>query len=124
MKYTTKDSGKRKVYASGMNRDMSEGKPRFYLIMPRAIPYQNQLLTRWAELMARGAEKYDARNWEKAQGQEEEDHAIESLLRHTMQFIHGEDDEDHAAAILFNTQEIDYIRQRRKQDNVNIDITP
>jgi hypothetical protein len=114
VKYTTKDSGKRSEFESGMVRDTSEGKPRFNLIMPEGVPYKEQLLTRWAELMARGAEKYSDRNWEKAEGKAEEDHAKESLLRHTMQFIHGEDDEDHGAAILFNVQEIALIRWKRQ----------
>ncbi|MFW6246645.1 MAG: HNH endonuclease [bacterium] len=51
MKYTTKDSGKRQEYDSGMRRDTLEGKPRYDLIY---IP----MLTRLAELHARGVAKY------------------------------------------------------------------
>jgi hypothetical protein len=32
MTYTTKDSGKREEYKSGMRRDTQEGKPRYDLI--------------------------------------------------------------------------------------------
>lgn len=55
---TTKDSGKRESYDNGMVRDVQTGKPRFDLLMPNGVPYPDQLLTRFAELMARGAEKY------------------------------------------------------------------
>lgn len=56
--FITKDSGKRTEFASGMVRDIDEGKPRFDLIRPLGVPYKAQMLTRFAELMARGAKKY------------------------------------------------------------------
>lgn len=56
--FTTKDSGERVEFSTGMQRDTSKSKPRFDLITPKSIPYEKQMLTRWAELMARGAEKY------------------------------------------------------------------
>ncbi len=102
MKFETKDSGTRAVYASGMMREPTDGKARFDLIVPEGIPYSKQLLTRFAELMGRGAAKYKARNWEKAKGVEELDRFKESALRHMMQWFCGEHDEDHAVAVLFN----------------------
>ena len=102
MDYITKDSGARSEYSSGMVRDLSQGKARFDLLIPLDVPYREQLLTRFAELMARGAVKYNVRNWEKASGQEELARFKESALRHMMQWICGETDEDHAAAVLFN----------------------
>jgi hypothetical protein len=102
MKYITKDSGKRSEYKSGMVRDLNVGKARFDLLIPKNVPYQEQLLTRFAQLMERGAAKYSARNWEKAEGQEELDRFKESALRHLMQWFCGEIDEDHAVAVLFN----------------------
>ena len=101
--FVTKDSGKRHTEDSGFQRDTQEGKPRFYLLFPKGLPYSEQPLTRLAELMARGAEKYDDRNWEKACSQEALDRAKESLLRHCIQAVNGEVDEDHYAAIMFNT---------------------
>jgi len=100
--FQTKDSGERAEYDSGMVRDTNKGKPRFDLLVPAEVPYEAQLLTRLAALMARGAEKYDARNWEKAAGTAELARFEESALRHLMQWITGESDEDHAAAVMFN----------------------
>lgn len=100
--YITKDSGKRVEFDSGMVRDTDEGKPRFDLLRPLGVPYKHQMLTRFAELMARGAKKYTSRNWEQASGQEELDRMKGSALRHAEQWFHGETDEDHAAAVFFN----------------------
>lgn len=100
--FETKDSGERLEYASGMRRDVETGKPRFDLLMPHGVPYDAQMLTRWAALMGRGAEKYGERNWEKAAGQEELARFTSSALRHLQQWAAGETDEDHAAAVMFN----------------------
>lgn len=100
--FETKDSGVRSTYDSGMVRDTNYGKARFDLIHPQGVPYKEQILTRFAELMSRGAVKYNARNWEKASGQEEMDRFKESALRHCEQWYCGETDEDHAVAVFFN----------------------
>lgn len=101
-RFETKDSGVRAEYDSGMVRDTQEGKARFELLLPLGVPYKDQFLVRVAELMARGAEKYDSRNWEKAVGDEEMERFKSSALRHLMQWAAGETDEDHAAAVVFN----------------------
>jgi hypothetical protein len=100
--YITKDSGKREEYDSGMVRDTQEGKPRYDLLVPDGVPYEHQFLTRVAGLLARGAEKYSDRNWEKASGSAELARFKSSALRHLMQWITDERDEDHAAAVVFN----------------------
>ena len=102
-KHITKDSGQKKTYSTGMERDLQK-EERFDLILPKGIPYNEQLITRFASLMGRGAIKYSDRNWEKAETQEEHDRFKESAFRHFMQWSCGEDDEDHAAAVLFNIQ--------------------
>ena len=99
--YDTKDSGVRSEYSTGMVRDTQEGKARFDLLFPKGVPFANQMLTRFAELMERGAKKYDERNWEKARTQEELHRYHSSALRHLVQWINGEEDEDHAAAVMF-----------------------
>lgn len=101
-KFVTKDSGKRTEYASGMKRDVQGGKPRFDLLLPLGVPHSDQFLTRVAELLARGAEKYDERNWEKASGEAELSGFKASAIRHLFQWLAGETDEDHAAAVVFN----------------------
>lgn len=100
--YVTKDSGERAVFPSGMVRDTNASKPRFDLLLPEGIPYEQQLLTRFAALMARGAEKYAERNWEQANSLKEINRMRESAFRHLMQWLAGETDEDHAAAVMFN----------------------
>lgn len=102
MSWETKDSGERIEYESGMRRDTAEGKVDFDLICAKGVDYCDQLLTRWAELLTRGAEKYGKRNWEKADSYEELERFKSSAFRHFMQWYTGETDEDHAAAVLFN----------------------
>lgn len=102
MKFETKDSGERAEFSSGMQRDTQTGKPRFDLVIPEGVPYSDQMLTRLAELFARGAEKYEDRNWEQANSQAELDRMRASAFRHFMQWYCGETDEDHAAAVMFN----------------------
>lgn len=107
--YITKDSGKRQEYASGMRRDTQEEKPDFSLILTDQ-PYEEQLLTRWAGLMTRGANKYGRRNWQLANSEEELERFKASAFRHFMQWINGQDDEDHAAAVLFNINAAEYVK--------------
>lgn len=109
--YTTKDSGKRQEYASGMRRDTQESKPDFSLLLTD-LPYDEQMLTRWAALMTRGADKYGRRNWQLANSHEELERFKASAFRHFMQWITGQDDEDHAAAVLFNIQAYEYIKHK------------
>lgn len=100
--FTTKDSGARATFESGMQRDTQEGKPRFELMLPLDIPYDEQMIVRLAALYGRGAEKYEDRNWEKANSEEEMARMKASAFRHFMQWITGETDEDHAAGAMFN----------------------
>ncbi|MBX6360082.1 MAG: hypothetical protein IRZ03_08385 [Acidobacterium ailaaui] len=109
-RYVTKDSGERAHFDGGGQRDSEKGKPRFDLILPRSVPYEHQMLTRWAALMARGAEKYDARNWENFGDEAALERAKSSAFRHFIQWLAGEQDEDHAAAVLFNIMAAEYVR--------------
>lgn len=94
-KYITKDSRERVDFASGMRRDTDSGKPRYDLI-------PTFMLKRFAELLARGAEKYGENNWQLANSVEERNRFKASAWRHFVQWANGEDDEDHAAAVWFN----------------------
>lgn len=111
--FITQDSGDRAEFDSGMVRDLNAGKPRFDLICPLGQPYDRQMLTRLAMLMARGAQKYGERNWEKARSEEEFHRAKESAFRHFMQWYLGAGDgEDHAAAVFFNIIQAEYTWER------------
>ncbi|AIG78420.1 Hypothetical protein AJAP_27880 [Amycolatopsis japonica] len=110
--FTTKDSGERSEFEGGGQRDSETGKPRFDLLLPVRVPYEDQLLTRVAALMGRGAEKYEDRNWEKFSDQAALDRARSSAFRHFMQWFNGETDEDHAAAVVFNLKAAEYVKGR------------
>jgi hypothetical protein len=115
MEYETKDSGARVEYKSGMRRDIQDQKPDFFLCLTD-LPYEKQLLTRWAALMERGAAKYGRRNWQLANSDEELERFKSSAFRHFMQWITGAEDEDHAAAVLFNINAAEYVKLRREDE--------
>ncbi len=106
-RFITKDSGDREEFPTGMKRDTSRGKVEWALVMPLG---SGGMFQRWAELMTRGAEKYDKRNWELAETEEEYQRFKESAFRHFMQWYLGETDEDHAAAVYFNIQGAEYVK--------------
>lgn len=103
--FETKDSGERQQFVTGMVRDTQKGKARFDLCY-------KPLLWRWAELMARGAEKYGDNNWMKAATEEELQRFKASAERHLQQFLRGDVDEDHAAAVLFNIGGILHVQEQ------------
>lgn len=113
--YTTKDSGQRAVFSTGMHRDTNVGKARFNLMFPKGVPYHEQMITRLAELYGRGAVKYAARNWEQARTAEELERFEESAARHFAQWIAGETDEDHAAAVMFNIIGAEFVKYHLRQ---------
>lgn len=108
--FTVKDSGKREEYPTGMRRDTQEGKPRYDLTLPEKMT--NDMLTRWAIHMTKGAEKYGSRNWELASTREEAERFKASAFRHFIQWWKGDRDEDHAAATFFNIQAFEYVQER------------
>lgn len=116
--FTTKDSGERVEFSTGMQRDTSKSKARFDLIIPLNIPFEEQMLTRFAYLMNRGQEKYTARNWEKAGTKEELNRFKESAFRHFMQWFCDEVDEDHAAAVWFNIMGYESIKYKINKNEI------
>lgn len=106
--FETKDSGERQTFSTGMNRDVQEGKARYDLVY-------SPMLKRWAELMARGAEKYGERNWEKAATEEELNRFRASAFRHFMQWFDGETDEDHGAAVFFNISGAEMVKSKQNE---------
>ena len=80
-------------YPSGAIRDSNEGKIRWDLV-------PKECLKRVAIRYTEGAKKYkDPDNWKK--GIPDESYK-ESMERHMMQYLLGERNEDHLAAIVFN----------------------
>jgi len=112
-KFILKDSGKRLEYESGMTRDLQDGKPRFDLMTPLNCSKEGSMLYRWAMLMEKGMSKYGYRNWEKANSEEELLRFKQSAMRHFFQWMNEWDsEEDHAAAILFNIQAYEWLREK------------
>lgn len=104
-KYITKDSGARQEYDSGMVRDIATDKPRYDLIY-------TPMLTRLAELHARGVAKYGERNWENANSTEEMNRFKASAFRHFIAWFENKEDEDHGAAILFNVNAYEFVNDK------------
>lgn len=92
--FTVKDSGRRATGPGGMLKEAVR-KP-----CPTLIP--TFFLWRLAEHMTKGAEKYDRNNWKKACSVAELEGFQDSAFRHLLQWLNGEADEDHAAAIVAN----------------------
>jgi hypothetical protein len=87
-----------------MQRDTTTGKTRFDLA------FDGPMFERWAELLTRGAVKYKARNWMKAAGTAELERFKESAVRHFIQWLRGDTDEDHGAAVFFNINGAEYVK--------------
>lgn len=115
--FITKDSGERLNFQSGMMRDIESDKPRFDLLIALEDSYENCLLTRWAAILTRGANKYAERNWEKANSLEEFKRFKSSAFRHFMQLMCNQTDEDHFAAVVFNLNGMVYLMNK-----LNIDV--
>lgn len=106
MKFSSvKDSGSREEFATGSRRDTQEGKPRYDL-----IPLEE--LERLAMHYSNGAAKYGDSNWKKGQPVSR---LFASLMRHTVAFIRGQDDEDHMAACLWNIIAISWMRRNKPE---------
>ncbi len=114
-RYETKDSGERVEFDSGMRRDTNDGKPRYDLIplMP---------LRRLADLYARGAEKYGDSNWELANSQEELDRFKASAFRHFVQWLEGQDDEDHGIAAVWNIFAVLFVQDKIEREVLITDV--
>jgi len=91
-KWETKDSGHRRTFPTGAQRDRADGKGRYDLISPIAIQ-------RLSGIYERGAKKYSDRNYERGINLSQ---FLDSALRHLFQLVEGKQDEDHAAACLWN----------------------
>jgi hypothetical protein len=106
MSYDVKDSGTREHYAGGMVRDTSVGKIDYTLV------FDGPMLDRWAEHLTTSSLKYGRGNWLKAQGQAELERFRASAARHFRQWLRGDIDEDHAAAILFNVNGYEHLKAK------------
>lgn len=122
MTYTVKDSGERADFDSGMVRDTQDGKTNFLHLLLHFEP----MGTRYAEHMTKANEKYEdvepgVPNWTLAAGKAELLRFRESAARHFKQWLRGENDEDHAAAVLFNVNGAEYVKERIESEDARME---
>jgi len=87
-----KDSGKRKQFKTGSQRDTQEGKGT-----PRLLPWD--ALIDLAKHFEEGCKKYGDRDWEKGQPLSQ---YLDSMVRHMEAVIMGKTDEPHLRAMVWN----------------------
>lgn len=102
--FEMKESGERKEFNSGMQRDEDTSKIMYDLV------FDGPMLKRYAKHLTTGAYRYAPRNWMKAQTLEEMDRFRQSAARHFFQWMEGARDEDHMAAVIFNLNGYEYVR--------------
>jgi hypothetical protein len=107
--FSIKDSGTRQEFSGGMVRDTSEGKTDFTTVL------NGPMFDRWATHLTKGELKYPdpepgKANWMRAEGQAEYIRARKSAMRHFRQWMRGDADEDHAAAVFFNINLAEYVK--------------
>jgi hypothetical protein len=107
--FVVKDSGKRAQFESGMVRDVATDKVNVALV------FDGPMFWRWAVHLTKGAVKYAKRNWMKASGEEELERFRESACRHFAQWYRGDQDEDHASAVIFNINGAEYVKDKLKK---------
>jgi hypothetical protein len=104
---------KHEPFAGGGVREAVGDRARFELLLPLGVPYSEQLLTRCAVHMAKGAQKYASRNWEAFSDEDALERCQSSALRHIHQWMTGVDDgEDHAAAVVFNLMAAEHVKAK------------
>ena len=107
-----KDSGKRQQFDGGMVRDTEDEKVNMLHLYQHFEP----MGTRFAAHMTKAAAKYQdvepgVPNWTLADADPElVERFKRSAARHFKQWLRGDDDEDHAAAILFNVNGAEYVK--------------
>jgi hypothetical protein len=109
--FEVKDSGARQEFESGMVRDTTEGKTDYTRIL------DGPMFDRWADHLSKGAVKYPdvapgVANWTLANGDEDLARFKKSAMRHFRQWLRGDVDEDHAAAVYFNVNGAEYVKGR------------
>jgi hypothetical protein len=102
----------KETFDTGAKRDTHTGKSRPDLISPFAVK-------RLGDRLAKGAEHYGERNWEKGMPVSR---TIASLERHLNQYKRGCNDEDHLAAIMFNVMAIIHFEEAVRYGLLEVDI--
>lgn len=123
--FEVKDSGERMQFESGMIREPSGTREDFDLCFPEGIEYDDQIFVRFAKHMAKGAEKYSDRNWEKANSLEEMQRFKKSAWRHFVKWYLGMSDEDHLSGVLFNLMGAETVKtklEKKKEERFILNV--
>lgn len=109
--FEIKDSGARHNFDSGMMRDTEDNKTDYTSLV------HGPMMERWAEHATKGRAKYPdvalgVPNWTQADGPAELQRFKRSAFRHMLQWLRGETDEDHAAAVMFNIDGAEFVAAR------------
>jgi hypothetical protein len=96
-----------------MTRTPDEGKINY------ALAFDGPLIERLAKHLTAAAPKHGKRNWMNANSEEDYERFRESAIRHFIQYLNGEDDEDHFAATVFNLNGMEYVRDRIRKGRLD-----
>lgn len=104
-------TGETETASTGMVRSSSAGKTDYETV------FNGPMLDRWAEHLTKGAVAYPdlpdgSPNWMLAETIAELRRYRKSALRHLRQWLRGDRDEDHAAAVFFNVNGAEYVRDK------------
>jgi dATP/dGTP diphosphohydrolase, N-terminal len=98
------DSGARQVTDNGFMREPEIDKPDYLRVLQARgldlVPAE--LIERIAEHYFQGGLKYTPNNWMRGTDSESLERNRRSAARHFVQWLHGETDEDHLAAVVWN----------------------
>jgi hypothetical protein len=95
-------------FESGMMRDPSADKIMYDLA------FDGPLIERLAAHLTKGAAKYARQNWMLATGDAEKERFRISAARHFVQWLRGDQDEDHFAAVVFNMNGFEFVRLKQE----------
>lgn len=118
-----KDSGEREAFDGGMVRDTEAGKVDYTNLYQHFEP----MGTRYAEHMTAGRVKYEdllpgVPNWTATPiTYEARERFTRSASRHFKQWLRGDRDEDHAAAVMFNINGAEFVDERLASDSYTIE---
>jgi hypothetical protein len=89
-------------FEGGGYRESDDWREQPQLLWPVGLPYDEQFMTRLAQVMGDGAHKYERRNWEKFQDEAALERAKASASRHFNAWMSVDQSEDHAAKAAVN----------------------